>query len=193
MQVLRVAIAGFGNVGRSFARFVLNNPAVQIIAVADSSGFQAVHSNSHLEEILVAKESSEHLGIAPAHEGQPETLAYLADLSAKLGASIIVEALPTNIKSGQPGLDLICSALSKGLNVVTVDKGPMVRGFDVLMQAAERTGTRLAYTGTIGVAIPEDLAGSEVLEIRGVLNGTTNYILTEMQSGVAYQEALVRA
>ena len=194
MTPKKIAIAGFGNVGRAFARYSLDSPDFQIVAVADSTGLQTVQSPNHLQQLLHRKETGEGSRGAVSPEGKSEALASYPDLAAKLGAFVLVEALQTNIKTGQPGLDLIRSALSKGLNVVTVDKGPMVRGFDMLMQAAaERTGTRLAYTGTIGVAIPDELAGSEVLEIRGVLNGTTNYILTEMQSGAAYQDALASA
>src|SRR5262249_10910275 len=93
-----------------------------------------------------------------------------------------------------PALDLIHRALLQGSSVVTVDKGPMVRGFEALRQAAAASGARLEFTGTTGVGIPPEITGQEVLEIRGVLNGTTNYILTEMQqSGASFEDALKHA
>jgi homoserine dehydrogenase len=102
--------------------------------------------------------------------------------------------LPTNIHSGQPGLDLIIHALSRGLNVVAVDKGPLVHGFHLLKQAAETGGSRIAYSGTLGVTIPDELSGQRVLEIAGVLNGTTNHMLTLMQErGVPFDQALAQA
>ena len=91
-------------------------------------------------------------------------------------------------------LPIFGEALETGMNVVTADKGPLVHGFEALRQAAESGRSQLAYTGTTGVPIPDDLASEPVLEIRGVLNGTTNYILTEMQDrGISFDQALSRA
>lgn len=192
MTSIRIAIAGFGNVGRAFARHVLENRSVQIVAVADSTGSHAVQSTRHLQLLLQSKETLKQQA-GPTPEPPSNVLPRFVDQAVELGASILVDALPTNIETGQPGLDLIRSALSKGLHVVTVDKGPMVCAFHELVQTAAQSGRRLEYTGTIGVAIPDEISGLQVLEIRGVLNGTTNYILTEMQSGAQYDEALATA
>jgi homoserine dehydrogenase len=89
---------------------------------------------------------------------------------------------------------LVAAALEQGTNVVTVDKGPLVHGLDEMKEAALRGGTRFGYSGTTGVSIPDELASERVLEIRGVLNGTTNYILTEMQEREkSFEEALAYA
>jgi homoserine dehydrogenase len=148
------------------------------------------------------------------------------------GIPILVESLPTNIRDGQPALELIKLALQQGTGVVTVDKGPLVHGFEELTQMAQERDAGLAYSGTTGVRPPDTplgahprpsatqlaaarlaaarlaaarlaaasclpdsgLPASRVLEIRGILNGTTNYILTEMQQGaLSFQEALARA
>jgi homoserine dehydrogenase len=110
------------------------------------------------------------------------------------GISFLVESLPTNIAGGQPALGLVAAALEQGTNVVTVDKGPLVHGLEALKETALRSGARLGYSGTTGVSIPGELATERVLEIRGVLNGTTNYILTEMQEReTSFDEALARA
>src|SRR5262249_53175472 len=77
--------------------------------------------------------------------------------------------------------------------VVTVDKGPIVHGFRELNEVARDSGARLGYSGTMGIRPPDELAGSRILEIRGVLNGTTNYILTQMQGTLSFQAALDRA
>src|SRR5262249_32869405 len=80
-------------------------------------------------------------------------------------------------------LDLIQAALAAGIHVVTVDKGPLAHAFDELQTIARSSGARLGFSGTTGVSIPDEISGDRVLEIRGVLNGTTNYILTAMQAG----------
>jgi len=110
------------------------------------------------------------------------------------GIRILVESLPTNLKDGEPALGLIKTALAEGINVVTVDKGPLALGFDALKEASSASGAKLGYSGTTGVSVPDELASERVLEIRGVLNGTTNYILSEMQErNISFGEALAGA
>ena len=78
--------------------------------------------------------------------------------------------------------------------MVTVDKGPLAHGFDLLAEAARTGGSRLRFSGTTGVTAPEELAGERVVEIRGVLNGTTNYVLDEMrEKSISFKEALAAA
>jgi homoserine dehydrogenase len=120
-----------------------------------------------------------------------------ADMIASLpriGIPVLVEALPTNLVDGQPALELLASALAGGTRVVTVDKGPLVFGFEELTNAARAGRSRFAYSGTTGVSAPNQVAGERFVEIEGVLNGTTNFILTEMQeSGARFELALERA
>jgi homoserine dehydrogenase len=110
------------------------------------------------------------------------------------GISLVVESLPTNITNGEPALSLIVKALTQGTNVVTVDKGPLAHGFQELEAAQKKLGARLGFSGTTGVSIPDELRNDRVLEIRGVLNGTTNHILSEMhQRQTTFDEALASA
>lgn len=197
MTQVTVALLGFGNVGRAFVRYSqasasASQLSIRIRAVADSSGGLFLDDDSTLERVTAHKESGRSLRefapadlIADAHE-------FLRALqSAEISA--LVESLPTNIADGQPALGLITAALGRGINVVTVDKGPLVHGFEALKEAASKGGARLGYSGATGVSIPAELAGDRVLEIRGVLNGTTNYILSEMQQGQrSFDEALAR-
>ena len=180
-----VALIGFGNVGQAFVKYVFANSDglplnLSIRAVADSSGGVILDNDVLLERAVSHKESS-----MPLCELMPETVTRdLREFIRKLpgiGIDVIVECLPTNIATGEPGLGLIKTALEQGLRVVTVDKGPLVHGFDVLREAARREDTRLGFSGTTGVTIPDVVLKDRVLEIRGVLNGTTNYVLTEMQ------------
>jgi homoserine dehydrogenase len=194
MDQLNVALLGFGNVGRAFARYLEARSEtgplrINIRAVADGSGALFLDDGS-LERTLAHKDSGlslaefapEHL-IVDAHE-------FIGVLpSARI--SVLIESLPTDIISGEPALSLIKAALAQGTDVVTVDKGPVIHGLNELKEIASKSGARLGYSGTTGVTIPEEIAGDQVLEIRGVLNGTTNYILTEMQQHQrAFDDAL---
>src|SRR5262249_9151179 len=91
-------------------------------------------------------------------------------------------------------LSLIESALRSGLHAVTCDKGPVVCGYKRLIEAAFSGSSNLGFTGTTGVALPEVSDGDPIVEIRGVLNGTSNYILSAMQENdIPYSQALAYA
>jgi homoserine dehydrogenase len=195
---LKLALLGFGNVGRAFARFVNEQSGdkkidISIGAVADRSGGLMLDAPDQLERLIASKESFRSVKDVAPDSVITSATEFINSLKQS-GISAIVESLPTNLEDGQPALDLIGSALRLGINVVTVDKGPLVYGLDYLRESAREGGARFAYSGTTGVSIPDELRGERVIEIRGVLNGTTNYMLTAMrQEGVSFNEALAHA
>lgn len=193
MPQIDIALLGFGNVGRAFARYVSSDERIRIRAVADSSGGILLDGSEQIRRIIDHKESGRSIrDFAPAAfiKDAPD---FINSISST-GIRALVESLPTNLADGQPALDSIKGGLACGINVVTVDKGPLAAGFDVLKEAARAGNSKLAYSGTTGVSIPDELNGERVLEIRGVLNGTTNYILTEMQErNISFDEALANA
>src|SRR5215216_70605 len=141
---MKVALLGFGNVGRAFARHVNKQSGeridIQVGAIADSSGGLIIDKPDLVEQLIARKESGQSLKeidprslITPAPE-------FINRLS-QLGISALVESLPTNLEDGQPALDLITLALGYKINVVTVDKGPLVHGLDVMMDAARDGGS----------------------------------------------------
>lgn len=198
MTHVTVALLGFGNVGRAFVRYANSGVAasqipITIRAAADSSGGLFLDSDSAVERVTAHKESGRRLREFAPNQAIRDANKFIRSLKPA-GISVVVESLPTNIVDGQPALELITAALEQGMNVVTVDKGPLVHGFEELKAAALKSGTRLGFSGTTGVSIPDELAGDRVLEIRGVLNGTTNYILSEMQEHRrSFDEALAGA
>ena len=112
----------------------------------------------------------------------------------------LVELTSTNIKTGEPALSFIKTALSKGINVVTGNKGPILLEYKKLKTLAEKTGVYLGIGCTVGGALPSiscgkyDAAGAKIESIEGVLNGTTNYILNAMKfENKTYEEALNNA
>src|SRR5687768_3812306 len=129
MQEINVALLGFGNVGQSFARYIekAGEPQdlkINIRAIADSSGALMIHSPEQIPALLAHKEAGRNLKeFAPA-ELMRDAQEFLKAFRRE-NISCVVESLPTNIKDGQPALDLLTDALSQGINVVTVDKGPL--------------------------------------------------------------------
>ena len=191
-----VALLGLGNVGRAFLRYVnsVQSPVRAVVgAVADSSGGLFLDQETDIQSILEAKQTGRRLNEITGDNPVLNLETFISTLPHR-GISFLVESLPTNIESGEPALALIIKALTQGTNVVTVDKGPLAHGFTQLEIAQRSGGTRLGFSGTTGVSIPKELLNQRVLEIRGVLNGTTNYILSEMQqSHTRFDEALANA
>ncbi len=122
------------------------------------------------------------------------------ELVQRAQADILVEASPTNVVDGEPGLTHIRTALRRGMHVVTANKGPLVVAFPELRELARGLGLKLMYGPATAAALPTvsvgtyELAGSRVSRIEGILNGTTNFILTQMRDrGISYLEALKEA
>ena len=195
MQEVNVALLGFGNVGRAFARYItrssrVSGMRVRVCAVADVTGATFLGSAEELGGLL---DSEKTIGQYFPDRDLQDVPTFLRSLQ-KQGVSVLIECMPTDIGSGQPALTFLRAALAEKIHVVTVDKGPMVHGWADLTQQARRAGVRLAYSGTTGVRPPSQLTNCRVLQIQGVLNGTTNYILTEMQErSLDFHHALANA
>jgi homoserine dehydrogenase len=114
-------------------------------------------------------------------------------------ADVMLEVTYTDIKTGQPATDHIRAALSRGMHVTTTNKGPLALFSNELVELAVSNGVQFLYEGTVMAGTPllnlirETLAGSAISEMKGILNGTTNYILTQMEAGMDYAAALAQA
>jgi homoserine dehydrogenase len=191
---IKVALLGLGNVAQAFCDYLdrrENN--VRLCGIVDSSGGLLSDDRDFIRSAIAQKSQGQSIrGFAA-----PGLARDAEDFIRKLpeaGVSILVESLPTNLEDGQPALNFLASALAQGTSVVTVDKGPLAYGFENLKKAARAGNSRLAFTGATGVRPPILGEGERVLEIRGVLNGTTNYILSRMQQdAVTFANALFDA
>jgi len=114
-------------------------------------------------------------------------------------ADAMLEVTYTDIKTGQPATDHIRAAFARGMHVATTNKGPLALFSNELAEMAAANGVRFFYEGTVMAGTPllnlirETLAGSAISEMKGILNGTTNYILTQMEAGMDYATALKQA
>lgn len=114
-------------------------------------------------------------------------------------ADVLVEASPTDLRTGQPALDVCRAALAAGKHVVTANKGPVAVAYAELRDQARAAGRAFLFEGTVMAGTPsirlaqEALAGCVISRARGILNGTTNYILTQMEGGMRYADALAQA
>jgi homoserine dehydrogenase len=107
-----------------------------------------------------------------------------------------MELTPTNLKDGEPGLSHIISAMKYGKNVITVNKGPLSVAFSSLIELANFNGISFKFSGTVGGGTPilefakRCLKGDRIISFKGILNGTTNYILSKMEEGLTFNDAL---
>lgn len=123
----------------------------------------------------------------------------VADRLAEGGWDVVADATPTDLATGGPALAAARAALGAGVHFATAAKGPLVCGFESLVELARRTGAGFRFSAATGAALPTvdtvefALAGARVLGIDGVLNGTSNYVLDRMAGGIALDDALAEA
>ncbi len=187
MKEIRLSIIGFGAVGQGVARSILSKReffnkqgiGVRVVGIADSGGCDINEQGLDLKSALSRKKQTGTVASGKKSESSH-------DLIGNIEYDILVEATPTNIENGEPGLSNMLAAFETGKHVVTSNKGPLALRFSDLKEAAEDNGLFFRYEATVGGAVPifnlvhEALAGNTVIGIEGILNGTCNYILTRM-------------
>jgi homoserine dehydrogenase len=187
-DAMRVQIVGFGVVGRGVAK-ALSRPTrgggpqpFRVVAVTDRSGTVTLDTGVDLEALIACKEK---VGTIDRLENHRQWNGEDAIRNVK--ADILVEVTPTNIVNGEPGLTHIAEAMRLGKHVVTANKGPFALRFQEIAALAERSGVALKYGGSVCGAVPiielvrDALVGNDVSAIRGVMNGSCNYILSRME------------
>lgn len=114
-------------------------------------------------------------------------------------ADVLVEATPTDLETGDPGLPHVRQALDRGLDVAAANKAPAALAHDEVIERARANGVRLRYGAAVAGAVPalaalrRGLAGDRIRRVEAVLNGTTTFVLSRMEEGVALEEAVDEA
>ncbi len=200
-----VAFIGFGTVGRGFADLLLEKQKYlkealgiewRVVAISDiRAGSVTSSTGIDLRDALRLADAGKSVeGI----EAEKRGLSALETIRES-GANLIVEVTWTNIKDGEPGYTHIKNALGMGKHVATTNKGPIALHYRELMRISSEVGGRLRFEGTVLSGTPVfnlfegSLAASDVSSIRGIVNGTTNLILSEMEKGRTYAEVLKEA
>lgn len=205
MKQIRLGLIGFGNVGQGLAQILLDYGSdyrashdVQFIitAVADRIlGCMADTQGLNLNLLLdkAAKDKS-FKGLAQ-EKPDWDALRMIRESST----DVIVEMSYTDLKTGEPATTHIREALKLKKHVVTTNKGPVALHYDELEKLALQNGVKLEVEGTVMSGTPtlhlgrDLLAGAKIRSIKGILNGTTNFILTKMENGDTYEAALAEA
>lgn len=199
---MRILMAGYGTVGKGFAdvlearrdllieRYGEEN-LPRIVCVMDSRTVVRDPAGIDMKALEKRKDEKGTVG----DETYTDSLAVIDSV----GFDLLVEVSPTNIEDGGAGLRNIRRALERGKDVITVNKGPLALCFKELLDLAVQNECKLKFEGSVGGAMPiinlchSNLRGEKIRSIRGILNGTCNYILTKMDNGQPFEQALKEA
>ena len=201
----RLALIGFGNVGQGFARILVERGEwlrdrfgldPRIVAVSDFvKGSVYDPGGLDPEALLEAGLVADGLAAVDAPHHGWDVLTTIRDAEA----DTVVELTYTDLETGEPAITHVRAALEAGRNVVTSNKGPVALAYPELAAIAAANGVEIGCEGTVMSGTPtvrlatEYIAAAGVTRIEGILNGTTNYILTLMESGSTYLDALASA
>ncbi|WP_435161397.1 homoserine dehydrogenase [Halorubrum sp. SY-15] len=187
---MRLAVVGAGAVGRSVVELA-GEHGHDVVAVADSSsGVVADGADSggvDAEAVVTRKAEADIVG----DDDPADVLAADYD--------VLVEATPTTLGDAEPGFSHVRTALERDRHVVSANKGPVAERYGDLQALVADSAGDLRFEATVGGAIPavstvEDIEPSHVTAVRGVLNGTANFILTRMAAeGLDYDHVLAEA
>jgi homoserine dehydrogenase len=205
MQTVRLALIGFGNVGQGLVQILANKGDQYaedfglrfiIVAVSDLV-YGSAYDPEGLDLPALLNIGSEHgsLSQLPSVGNHWDALTMIS----KSNADVIVEMSYTNFETGEPALSHLHLAIESQKNVVTSNKGPIALKYQELMDLARSRTVKIGVEGTVMSGTPalnlgtKLLAGTDIRRMEGILNGTTNFILTNMGNGADYAEALAEA
>ena len=198
----KLALLGFGNVGRAFARLLMQKEQELQGTFGISFSVTGIATNHHgtaydpgglnlIESIKIVENggSLSSLSNKPLPQNNFEFIQLC-------GGDVLFENSPVDYKSGQPAMDHIQSALESGMHVVTANKGPIVHGYRKLSNLAAKKGKKILFESTVMDGAPifslfrETLPAANLIGFQGILNSTTNLILTRMETGSSFEDAV---
>lgn len=205
MRVLRVALVGFGHVGRRFAELLPGPYARALRAAGLRLVITGVATGRHGLAIdprglrpadclaLIRRGGS----LSTLHRGAP--LSSTLDLIRRVPADVLVELTPLDPRRGEPAVSHVRAALRRSLHVVTANKGPAAFALRPLRALARRRGRLFLHESAVMDGTPvfnlveRCLPGVRVLGFRGTLNSTTGYVLSRVERGLSPAAALAKA
>lgn len=201
----KIALIGFGVVGQAFAETIRDKKKMlkerydldpEIVAIAGRSK-GSIYDPEGLDLELLLR-NFEETGSLESYPRGKKGLTSLETVS-ETGAEVIVEVTVTDIETGEPALSHVKAALSQGKHVVTSNKGPAALAYKELKVLADQNQVQFRIESTVLSGTPainfvsENLAGHKIYGVKGIINGTTNYILSKMEQGKKFEDVLREA
>jgi homoserine dehydrogenase len=205
MKRLRLSLLGFGTVGQWLIEALHRRQAwlqqelglVVVLQSVATAHHGLIYHDEGLDLPILLRLAATRQPLT-AHPKVTHWANILEGLHAT-GGDVLAEATGANLRNAESGLSYIRAALSLDMHVVTSSKGPMaLAGLDLLSQARAH-GVQLRMESTLMSGTPvlstlrEGMAGTHIRGVRGLLNGTANYILSAMMTGSDYAAALAEA
>jgi homoserine dehydrogenase len=206
MTHYKLALLGFGNVGQALARLLLDKQAelkerhhltFSVTGISTARHGMAINPGGlDLERIM---------GLIKEKNGSLSSLSTLPlpqdafDFIRRCEADVLFENTPVNYDTGQPAIDHLRMALEQGMHAITANKGPVVHSYRELTAQAQAKGRRFYFESAVMDGAPifslfrEALPGANLITLRGVLNSTTNLILSRMEDGESFEQAVAYA
>jgi homoserine dehydrogenase len=211
-MLVDLALVGFGNVARRFVRLLDERRELLIEQYDLSCRVTGIATRRHgatynpdgLDAVLAARTVEAGGSLANFARRTTDVPAKSSETVIEaLGHSaaarrVLIETTTLDIGAGQPAIDHVMQALQAGCNVVTANKGPAAFAYHELAQIAAKQGLAFLFEGAVMDGVPifnlarETLPAVGILGFRGVVNSTTNHILTALEDGEPYDEALTR-
>ena len=197
---MKVFLSGFGVVGQATAQMLAASSAElsekhglvpRIVGAADKKGAALFPNGIDAAELLARKRDR---GTVADGSG----LSVLAAVEES-DADVVVESAPTDLADPHPAIERLQAAFRTGKHAVCVNKAPLAIAMPSLLELAEYNKVIFRFSGTVGGGTPvldwamRAAEGDRIERVRAILNGTTNYMLTRMGTGVSYDAALAEA
>ncbi len=189
---MKVLIVGFGVIGEGVARIIhekhekIKDQGIDIKVVGICEIDHAIKNKEgiNLEEVLKLKKEKGNLKSHPNVDLNSKTHEYIRNLDA----DVLIDVTPTNIETGEPTLSNIKEGFKAKKHVITSSKGPLALKYSELIALAKKNNLDFRYEAAVGGCIPVMSLSrgyfkcNKIESIMGILNGTTNYILTRMSN-----------
>ena len=198
---MRIILCGFGVVGQSFAKLLESRSEdlyaryglkPRIVGVFDRNGSAVDTSGLDVSRLIDAKKKYNSVKKYSETKNNVSGIEMINDLEAE----VLIETTQSNYNDAEPGMTHIVNAMKRGMHVISVNKGPLALAFPSLMELADYNRVIFRFSGTVGGGTPildfakNSLRGERIVSFDGILNGTTNYILTNMADGMSFNDAL---
>ncbi len=197
----KLALIGFGNVARALARLLIrkqdllksqHDVTFSFTGIATGRHGFAVNPNGlDIQKALELVESGQSIFPLSSFDVKNSL-----DVINHSSADVMFENSPVNTQTGQPALDHIRKAFDLNMHAITANKGPVVHGYRELTALAKSKGKRFGFESTVLGGAPvfsvfrEAFPLAELVSIKGIFNATTNVILSLMENGEAYDDAV---
>jgi len=185
LRRIDLAIIGFGNVGQ------------RLVTLLDERSARL--AGDYGVTCRVAGTASRRRGAVFENEACADAFGLISRLShSPAPIRIVVETTTLDVKNGEPATSHVRAAIAAGCHVVTANKGPVAFAYDELREAARRARIRFLFEGSVMDGVPvfnlvrETLPAVQILGFEGVVNTTTNHIITALERGEAFDAALAR-